>query len=323
MGLPLKKPFYALPIADERLQRSRGQKPSIAYAFHKEYVLNADMVGGYLQKAVAQPIVELRQIDAPRSLCFDVRCEEKRLFVKLFYSKKSPVHDYALVKEAYALQGVESDCVCVDEKNGVYASVSTFIEGTPLLSACFSMDEKEKEECGKQLAEALKRLHEIEPKNGLAEWSVRKQLGKIRRRVRISFGNNEEAKTLYRFIKKNCKKEGGAGVCHTDLHLNNILCNKEEGKYTLIDIDGLAYGDRWKEFSALTFCPTALYPLLNSAVFHYFDGEVPKEFWISHAVGAAAYALLKEDDPRYLKTAIQLVHAPGFLPVWWEKKKGV
>ncbi len=316
----LYKPVYPLPVFEEKLQRG-GALP-YEYTLSKTFLLTREKVVAYIESAVEGEILDVQPISAPRSLCFAVQTEGGKRFVKLFYAKKSPENAYAIANLAYQKMGRgESKLLCVDKKHKLYCSVAEWVEGKPLSVACFEMTEEEKIDCGRALAESLKTLHDLPKYKNTAKISHSGYLKRLRVKMRLAGKTDEQTKALYAFVKKGLKGKERRGVCHTDLHLQNVLCDRDGGRYSLIDTDGLAIGDPWLDFAVLPFCPTALYPVLDTLIKTYFEGEIPKAFWETLAVGASGYALFHLEDERYLKTALALKNSEGYLPPWYNQEK--
>ena len=70
------------------------------------------------------------------------------------------------------------------------------------------------------------------------------------------------------------------GVCHSDLHLKNIIIN-DNGVANLIDLENLSVSDIWRDFVyATTFYENEYEKKLwRSTLLNYFSNRIPDEFW--------------------------------------------
>ncbi len=280
----------------------------------------ADKIAAAIVRAVGEGLADIVPYPTERSLCFTAEREDgTRLFCKVFYARRSPCAVYRIAGELQAAAGIGEKTVLCKLRRRVYLSVGPFIGGEPLIRACFAMTEAEKEEAGRQVADALVALHGIPPCRGIQRRSPGMDVAREYYRLKLARTRERAVWDLYRFVKSNkAVLRTPCVVCHTDLHPNNILCDIAGGAYRLIDYDAMMLSHPWRDFTPLFFCPEPFYPFLKSLLCRYFGGDVPTEFFRVNAVSMAIFALsCRQFDSRYVGLACEVMGAEQHIPAWW------
>lgn len=223
---------------------------------------------------------------------------EEKLLLRLsdigqFEVKKK---EYDIIKK-YAEIGIKMSepigfGVCNDGRS-VYMLL-TWIEGQDLETVLPELSEREQYRIGRQAGKILKKIHSIP----LDEKDIPNETKKAKKLLQLSRYEESNVRIdgdeiAIRYVKENIDsiwKENPVYM-HGDYHPGNLIY-MSDGSIGVIDFNRWEIGDPYEEFYKLeSFGIENSVPYCIGQIDAYFNGEIPKEFWITLAVYVAHASL--------------------------------
>ncbi len=299
------------------------EKPSLVLGEKQPYkrvILPTTAIIEGLNKAIDDEIKDVVLLNQGRSACFKVVADKGDKFVKVFYSKKSPVKIYSLITKAYEDAGKDFHLNVIKIAKRVYLSVSPFVCGQPLIKIYGKISKEEQIRAGREIGDMLCALHGVTDysKYGVYKYSPKKLLRKEYFSLKLAKEKDQSVWRLYNFVKANLKLlKTPVFLCHGDMHANNVMCDIERGEYTLIDFDAITLASEYIDYAPLSFLPNSLSPFVKTTIETCFNGQIPSEFWVKNMVAVALYALVyRRFNKDFTKTAVELLDAKDYIPFW-------
>ncbi|WFR55622.1 phosphotransferase [Anaerocolumna sp. AGMB13025] len=169
-----------------------------------------------------------------------------------------------------------------DNGKSVYTLLS-WIEGVEVESILGTLSAKEQYQMGLESGKILKKIHGVQAKDGISDWSER-YFSVINPRIAAfhSDGVRFPGDTIILdYLERNRELLNNRPQCrhHGDYHMGNMI-QTVSGNLSIIDwhtVDFDNYGDPWYEFNRIGVeCAEFASGQING----YFDNEVPDKFWM-------------------------------------------
>lgn len=168
--------------------------------------------------------------------------------------------------------------------------------------------------CAQNAAEQIKKLHSVEVPNGSSVQSVKRDYTRALRAIRLYRIDVPHLSAFRNYVENRIGdlKDGKKGYVHFDFHIGNLL--EHNNDYRVIDFETVCAADPWRD---LVYAMEINFPEQHlfwfAFLLHYFDGEIPNEFFLRVKSYVIIYMLMlakynKDTNPKMYCNLVNKVY---------------